>query len=111
MSLFSFSRSTFELKLARKLEERFEKISKRNQLLARWAFKQTSLPKDQRDDYVYDIVKSYVLVPSDTRLIFNVVEDLQSRGIDISRDQVLERLKSIEKKLKLVLYRLHNDAK
>lgn len=111
MSLFSFSKSSFELKLAQKLQERFDKVSKRNQLLARWAFKKTSLPKNQREDYVYDIVKSYVFVPSDTRLIFNIVEDLRSRGIDISRDQVLEKLLAIEKKLKLVLYRLNNDAK
>lgn len=111
MTLFSVSKSSFELKLAQKLQERFEKVSKRNQLIARWAFKQTSLPKDQREDYVYDIIKSYIFVPSDTRLIFNIVEDLRSRGIDISRDQVLDKLMAIEKKLKLVLYRLQNDAK
>lgn len=99
MSLFSFSRASFETRLARKLQERFINISRRNKLLARWAFKLTNLPKKMREEYVYDLVKSFIFIPSDARLIRNIIRDLKTRGLSIDRETVVTQLRRIERRL------------
>ena len=111
MSLFSLSKSTFEAKLAGKLQERFINISRRNKLLARWAFEQTKLPKTMRDEYVYDIVKAFIFVPSDTRLIMNIVKDLTNRGIAVEREDVVRQLRKIEHKLNIFRFGSLNGKK
>lgn len=102
MALFSLSRGSFEVKLARKLQGRFFTISKRNKLLARWAFRKTNLSKDKQDEYVYNIMKSYLLIPNDTRLVNYIVNDLSARGVSVTKHEVLLRLQKIEQKVKLL---------
>lgn len=100
MSMFSASKSLFEIALAGKLRERFDKISARNKLIARWAFRKTKLPKEEMEPYVFNIIRSYILAPSDARLIFNIVDDLTERNVKICRSDVIRTIRKIEKKLK-----------
>ena len=93
------------------LQMRFINISRRNKLLARWAFRKTDLPDEKRDEYVYSIVKSFIFIPSDMRLITNIVHDLNSRGIVISRNEVIQQLRKIEKKLGIFRARNIDDEK
>lgn len=102
MALFALSGALLEVKLARKLQGRFFAISKRNKLLARWAFRKTNLGKDKQNEYVYNIMKSYLLIPSDTRLVNCIVDDLSRRGVSITRHEVLLKLQKIEQKVKLL---------
>ena len=101
MSILFSSKTLFEVTLARKLKEHFDKISVRNKLIARWAFRKSLLPKEDMESYVFNIVRSYILAPSDARLIFNIVDDLTERDVKISRGDVVLQLRKIEKRLKL----------
>lgn len=99
MAMFSFSKSSFEKRLAGKLQDKFVTTVMRNKILAKWAGVNLGLSGRELDKYIKNIVRFYIFVPSDWALISRIEGDFERANIKLENNRVYYKLTAIEKRL------------
>ncbi|GHU11962.1 hypothetical protein FACS189449_04580 [Alphaproteobacteria bacterium] len=100
MPMFSFDKSSYESRLLELLQDRFFKTAERNKIVAKWAAGRLGYKGEGLDRYVRNIIFSYLTVPSDSKMIHRILTDFQNEGIKISEDDIRDKIKSIEIRIK-----------
>lgn len=68
----------------------FETRARRNRLLANWAAKR--LKRNDEDAYLAEILRAGLAEPGDDDILRKVLVDLRSADIDMSEDEIRERM-------------------
>ncbi|MDR2794973.1 MAG: DUF1476 domain-containing protein [Holosporaceae bacterium] len=100
MPMFSFDKSSYESRLLELLQDKFFKTAQRNKILAKWAAGRQGYKNESVDQYVRDLIFSYLVMPSDRKMIDKILSDFQNANILISENEVREKIKSIETRIK-----------
>jgi hypothetical protein len=98
--MFSFDKSSYESRLLELLQDKFFKTAQRNKILAKWAAGRLGYKNESMDQYVRNLIFSYLTVPSDRRMIDKILFDFQQANIPVSENEVREKIKSIETRIK-----------
>lgn len=98
--MFSYNRSSYESRIIEVLQNRFIKIAKRNKVLAKWAAGRLGYTDKKKDAYVKEVIFSYLVIPSDRKLIEKVYSDFCKIGVVITKDDISKKLYAIEDRIK-----------
>jgi len=98
--MFSLDKRSSESNLLNSLQEKFFTTARRNKILAKWAGGRLGYKDRQLNSYIRKIILSYILIPNERRLIDRIEADFKRAGIDVSKDDIVQKLKSIEERVK-----------
>ena len=91
MSKFEEREKSFEKKFAKDEETLFKINAKRNKYLGEWAA--DKLQKDNKSEYVKEVIKSDFLEPGDEDVFNKIKKDFQEASIEITDDEIREKMK------------------
>ena len=91
MSKFEEREKSFEKKFAKDEETLFKINAKRNKYLGEWAA--DKLQKDNKSEYVKEVIKSDFLEPGDEDVFNKIKKDFQEDSIEITDDEIREKMK------------------
>ena len=86
-----------EMDHVRQDELAFKVAARRNKLLGLLAAEKLSMSGDQVGDYVKQVVESDLEEPGDEDVIRKVMRDFTERGVEMTREQLLEEMGAFEK--------------
>lgn len=92
MSKFSLDSMSKESGLLSVLQEKFFATARRNKILAKWAGGRLGYKGSQLNSYVRKVVLSYLLIPNDRRLIDRIEQDFRDAEIEVSRDDIIQKM-------------------
>lgn len=92
MSKFSLDSVSKESGLLSVLQEKFFVTARRNKILAKWAGGRLGYKGSQLNSYVRKVVLSYLLIPNDRRLVDRIEQDFQDAEIEVSRDDIIQKM-------------------
>lgn len=92
MSKFSVDSASNESGLLSALQSKFFATARRNKILAKWAGGRLGYKGSQLNGYVRKIVLSYLLIPNDKRLVDRIEQDFRNAEIDVSRDDIMQKM-------------------
>ena len=91
MSTFDEREKSFEKKFVKDEETLFKINAKRNKYLGEWAA--DKLQKDNKSEYVKEVIKSDFLEPGDEDVFNKIKKDFQEASIEIADDEIREKMK------------------
>tara|TARA_B100000470_G_C19723518_1_gene361151 strand:+ start:606 stop:914 length:309 start_codon:yes stop_codon:yes gene_type:complete len=91
MSKFEEREKSFEKKFAKDEETLFKINAKRNKYLGEWAA--DKLQKDNKSEYVKEVIKSDFLEPGDEDVFNKIKKDFQEASIEIADVEIREKMK------------------
>ncbi|GHT92816.1 hypothetical protein FACS1894122_07130 [Alphaproteobacteria bacterium] len=100
MPMFSFDKSSYESRLLELLQDKFFKTAQRNKIIAKWAAGRLGYTGESMEQYVRNVIFSYLTVPSDRKMIDRILTDFQKANIQISEDDIRDKVRSIEIRIK-----------
>lgn len=100
MAKFSIDRASGESNLLRTLQEKFFATARRNKILAKWAGGRLGYKDAQLTCYIRRIILSYVLLPNDRKLIDRIEADFRAKGIDVPREDIVQKMNVVEGRVK-----------
>jgi hypothetical protein len=80
---------------ARKHEGDFRVIARRNKLLGRWAARLMNLPRLEADANAKQVVTADLDEPGDDDVIRKIMDDFESSGVNISREELLAKMNEL----------------
>lgn len=89
---FEDRRSAFETKFKLDQETEFKVRNRRNKLLGLWLAEKMGIETSGSDAYAKEVVMSDLDEPGDEDVIRKVMQDIGERGVNISEDDVREKL-------------------
>ncbi|MCH2145265.1 MAG: DUF1476 domain-containing protein [Phycisphaerales bacterium] len=78
----------FETQFKLEQEQKFRATARRNKMLGRWAAERMSLPAEEVDAYVMDVVKSDFEEAGDEDVLRKVMSDLEAKGVPVSAEEL-----------------------
>ena len=91
MSKFEEREKSFEKKFVKDEETLFKINAKRNKYLGEWAA--DKLQKDNKSEYVKEVIKSDFLEPGDEDVFNKIKKDFQEASIEIADEEIREKMK------------------
>ena len=91
MSKFEEREKSFEKKFVKDEETLFKINAKRNKYLGEWAA--DKLQKDNKSEYVKEVIKSDFLEPGDEDVFNKIKKDFQEASIEIADVEIREKMK------------------
>jgi hypothetical protein len=100
MPMFSFDKSSYESRLVELLQDKFFKTAQRNKIIAKWAAGRLGYKKEEVDNYVKNLIFSYLAVPNDRKMIDNILADFRKMSIPMTEATIRQKIKSVEARIK-----------
>ena len=91
MNTFDEREKAFEAKFKQDEDLKFKLKAKRNKYLGEWAA--DKLQKDNKSEYVKEVIKSDFLEPGDEDVFNKIKKDFQEASIEITDDEIREKMK------------------
>jgi hypothetical protein len=104
MPMFSFDKSSYEARLVELLQDKFFRVARRNKIIAKWAGGRLGYKGIDLNNYVRNMIFSYLVVPNDRKMIDKILSDFKKANIPTNEDVVRQKIKSIET-------RIHNKSR
>ncbi|MDR2268062.1 MAG: DUF1476 domain-containing protein [Holosporaceae bacterium] len=82
------------------LQDNFFRTASRNKIMAKWAAGRLGYKGDEMDNYVKRIIFSYLMIPSDRRMIDRIHEDFKAANIPLSEKDIREKMKNVESRIR-----------
>tara|TARA_Y100000768_G_scaffold358122_1_gene313689 strand:+ start:585 stop:899 length:315 start_codon:yes stop_codon:yes gene_type:complete len=101
MSSFDERSKSFEKKFANDQEFQFKLTGRRNKYFGDWAAAKLNKQGQEIEAYVNEIIKAHLKKPGDTDLIGKVLEDFKKFSINISEEEVKNKLNECLEKAKV----------
>ncbi|MDR3151319.1 MAG: DUF1476 domain-containing protein [Holosporaceae bacterium] len=98
--MFSFGESSYESRLMELLQDNFFRTANRNKIIAKWAAGRLGYNGNEIDRYVKHIIFSYLMSPSDRRLIDRIHADFKAANIPLSENDIREKMKNVESRIR-----------
>ncbi len=92
MNNFEDREKAFEAKFAHDEEMRFKVEARRDKLLGLWLAEKMGKTGDDAENYAKEVVISDLKEAGDADIIEKVMADIKNAGLDISEDQIVEKL-------------------
>lgn len=110
MAMFSFNQSSCETRLMRLLQGNFFQRSWRNKVIAKWAAGRLGYKGDKMNAYVRNFILLYLVMPNDRKMIDRILYDFRKENIPITEDDIVSKIKSVEKRMKTKTGLTEEDA-
>lgn len=108
MPMFSVNQSSCESRLKQLLQDNFFRTSWRNKAIAKWAAGRLGYKGDKVNSYVRSFVFSYLLAPNDKKMVGRILADFKNERISITEDEIINKIKSVEERMKSKVLVLDN---
>ena len=95
MTTFDKREKSFEAKYAHDQETLFKIGARRNKLLGLWMAGKLGLEGADAEAYAKQVIASDFEKPGDEDVFEKVWSDVQSKGLDLSEDQVRQRMQEL----------------
>jgi hypothetical protein len=95
MTTFDKRETSFEAKYAHDQETVFKIGARRNKLLGLWMAEHLGLEGADADAYAKQVIASDFEKPGDEDVFEKVWADAQGKGLDLSEDQVRQKMKAL----------------
>ena len=95
MTTFDKRETSFEAKYAHDQETVFKIGARRNKLLGLWMAEHLGLEGADADAYAKQVIASDFEKPGDEDVFEKVWADVQGKGLDLSEDQVRQKMKAL----------------
>ena len=95
MTTFDKRETSFEAKYAHDQETVFKIGARRNKLLGLWMAEHLGLEGADADAYAKQVIASDFEKPGDEDVFEKVWADVQGKGLDLSEDQVRQRMRAL----------------
>ena len=92
MNNFEDREKAFEAKFAHDEELRFKVDARRDKLLGLWLAEKMGKTGDDAENYAKEVVISDLKEAGDADIIAKVMTDIKEAGLDISQEQIVEKL-------------------
>ncbi|MBO6549920.1 MAG: DUF1476 domain-containing protein [Rhizobiales bacterium] len=92
MNNFEDREKAFEAKFAHDEELRFKVDARRDKLLGLWLAEKMGKTGDDAENYAKEVVISDLKEAGDADIIAKVMTDIKDAGLDISEEQIVEKL-------------------
>lgn len=92
MNNFNDRKKAFEAKFAHDAELRFKTEARRNKLFGLWLAEKLGKSGDDADAYAKEVIIADMEEAGDEDVIRKVTADIEAAGLDISREQIEEKL-------------------
>lgn len=92
MNNFEDREKAFEAKFAHDEELRFKVDARRDKLLGLWLAEKMGKTGDDAENYAKEVVISDLKEAGDADIIAKVMTDIKEAGLDISEEQIVEKL-------------------
>lgn len=92
MNNFEDREKAFEAKFAHDEELRFKVDARRDKLLGLWLAEKMGKTGDDAENYAKEVVISDLKEAGDADIIAKVMTDIKDAGLDISQEQIVEKL-------------------
>lgn len=92
MNNFEDREKAFEAKFAHDEELRFKVDARRDKLLGLWLAEKMGKTGDDAENYAKEVVISDLQEAGDADIIAKVMTDIKEAGLDISEEQIVEKL-------------------
>ena len=92
MNNFEDREKAFEAKFAHDEELRFKVDARRDKLLGLWLAEKMGKTGDDAENYAKEVVISDLKEAGDADIIAKVMADIKEAGLDISQEQIVEKL-------------------
>jgi hypothetical protein len=98
--MFSFGKSSYEIKLLNLLQSRFFITARRNKILAKWAGGRLGYKENTLNKYIRSVIWSYLSVPNDQKIIDRILLDFKKAGIKMTEEIINQKIEAIEGRIK-----------
>jgi hypothetical protein len=100
MPMFSFDKSSYENRLVELLQDKFFKTAQRNKIIAKWAAGRLGYKKEDVDNYVKNMIFSYLAVPNDRKMIDKILSDFREKQIPMTEETIRKKINSVETRIR-----------
>lgn len=100
MPAFSFDKLSCESKLLNVLQDSFFKKARRNKIIAKWAGGRLGLTGSKLNQYVRNMIFSYLITPNDRKMVNQILMDFQKSSISMTEAIILEKMSTIENRIR-----------
>ncbi|MDR0677485.1 MAG: DUF1476 domain-containing protein [Holosporaceae bacterium] len=97
--MFSFDKYSYESRLLKLLQNSFLKTARRNKILAKWAGGRMGYKDSALNKYVKSMILSYLIAPSDRRIINRILSDFKKAKIKMTEDDIRKKIKAVEERI------------